>query len=108
MGWVLKVMSQAEFGCILEGIMSAPLTVCQIVRSPRLRQVNFAARPSYQLGIAGFKLILCISYRRLLWGTYKEAYRMLVWTVAAIFTLGHISGALVLVFNCTPVNRTFL
>jgi len=71
-----------------------------------LCQVNFAGRPFYQMGIAGFKLALCISYLRLLLGTQSSAYRILVLTIAVVCTLGDIAGASVLILNCTPVNGT--
>ncbi|KAJ5101722.1 hypothetical protein NUU61_003944 [Penicillium alfredii] len=70
-------------------------------------QLNYAGRPFYQIGIAGFKASLCLSYLRLLDGTSKAIYRIIIWIVIAISTLGHIAGALVLIFNCQPVERAW-
>ncbi|KAK2768632.1 hypothetical protein FQN54_000488 [Arachnomyces sp. PD_36] len=69
-------------------------------------KVNFAGRPFYQLGIAGFKAALCISYLRLLSGTSERFYKTLIWVVGIISTLGHIAGAIVLIVNCRPVRAS--
>lgn len=67
-------------------------------------QLNYAGRPFYQLGIAGFKAALCINYLHLLAKTSKRFYRMLVWGVILLTTLGHVAGTLVLILNCKPVG----
>jgi hypothetical protein len=67
-------------------------------------QLNYAGRPFYQLGIAGFKASLCLSYLRLISGTSMNMYRILIWGVIVLCTVGHIAGALVLIFNCSPVR----
>ncbi|EAW08964.1 uncharacterized protein ACLA_099080 [Aspergillus clavatus NRRL 1] len=72
-----------------------------------LDQLNYAGRPIYQLGIAGFKAALCISYLHLLSKTSKRFYRKLIWVVIVVSTLGHIAGALVLILNCQPVRRSW-
>ncbi|KAJ5049542.1 hypothetical protein EN45_069190 [Penicillium chrysogenum] len=69
--------------------------------------INYAGRPFYQIGIAGFKASLCLSYLRLISGTSKRLYRVVIWVVIAASTLGHIAGALSLLFNCTPVRRSW-
>ncbi|KAJ5162504.1 hypothetical protein N7492_007896 [Penicillium capsulatum] len=70
-------------------------------------KINYAGRPFYQIGIAGFKASLCLSYLRLLEGTSKSIYRLVIWMVIALSTLGHIAGALALIFNCQPVERAW-
>ncbi|KAJ5468798.1 hypothetical protein N7475_006550 [Penicillium sp. IBT 31633x] len=70
-------------------------------------KLNYAGRPFYQLGIAGFKASLCLSYLRLISGTSKHIYRSIIWSVIVISTLGHIAGTLSLIFNCTPVPRAW-
>ncbi|KGO42423.1 hypothetical protein PEX1_067790 [Penicillium expansum] len=72
---------------------------------PLILGINYAGRPFYQLGIAGFKASLCLSYLRLISGTSKRHYRIVIWIVIAASTLGHLAGALSLLFNCTPVGR---
>lgn len=67
-------------------------------------QLNYAGRPFYQLGIAGFKASLCLSYLRLISGTSMNIYRILIWAVIVLCTAGHSAGALVLIFNCSPVR----
>ncbi|KAH8688837.1 integral membrane protein [Talaromyces proteolyticus] len=71
-------------------------------------KVNFAGRPFYQFGIGLFKLALCISYLRLLSGTTKKNYRILILTVAVISTLGHLAWTLILILNCNPVSKSWL
>ncbi|CAG8087563.1 unnamed protein product [Penicillium salamii] len=68
-------------------------------------KINYAGRPFYQIGIGGFKASLCLSYHRLISGTSKRVYRNIIWVVIAISSTGHVAGALVLIFNCTPVRR---
>ncbi|RHZ56290.1 uncharacterized protein CDV56_107890 [Aspergillus thermomutatus] len=70
-------------------------------------KINYAGRPIYQLGIAGFKAALCISYLHLLSKTSKRFYRRLIWVVIVLTTLGHVAGALVLILNCNPVARAW-
>ncbi|KAJ5768781.1 hypothetical protein N7520_003340 [Penicillium odoratum] len=70
-------------------------------------KVNYAGRPFYQLGIAGFKASLCLSYLSLLVGTSKHIYRSLIWVVIFLSTGGHIAGTLVLLLSCTPVKRAW-
>ncbi|GIJ90285.1 hypothetical protein Asppvi_009239 [Aspergillus pseudoviridinutans] len=75
--------------------------------SDQAMQINYAGRPFYQLGIAGFKAALCINYLHLLAKTSKRFYRMLIWVVIIMSTLGHVAGTLVLILNCTPVERAW-
>ncbi|KXG47535.1 uncharacterized protein PGRI_014050 [Penicillium griseofulvum] len=70
-------------------------------------KINYGGRPIYQVGIAGFKASLCLSYLRLISGTSKRHYRTAIWVVIVASTLGHIAGALSLIFNCTPVRRSW-
>ncbi|KAJ5817877.1 hypothetical protein N7447_007885 [Penicillium robsamsonii] len=70
-------------------------------------KINYAGRPIYQVGIAGFKASLCLSYLRLISGTSKSRYRVAIWVVIIASTLGHFAGALSLMFNCTPVRRSW-
>lgn len=69
-----------------------------------IEQLNYAGRPFYQLGIAGFKASLCLSYLRLLSGTSKSFYRIVIWVVITISTVGHVVGTLVLLLDCSPVG----
>ncbi|KAJ5212719.1 uncharacterized protein N7498_004365 [Penicillium cinerascens] len=70
-------------------------------------KLNYAGRPFYQLGIAGFKASLCLSYLRLLSGTSKSFYRIVIWVVITISTVGHVVGTLVLLLDCSPVQRAW-
>ncbi|KAG5912599.1 hypothetical protein E4U53_005255, partial [Claviceps sorghi] len=70
-------------------------------------RVNFAGRPIYQLGISFFKIALLISYLRLLQGTDRKTYRMVVWATIAVVLLAHVGCALSLIFACTPVEKSW-
>ncbi|KAH3401831.1 hypothetical protein ACP6JB_001910 [Aspergillus fumigatus] len=81
--------------------------LCGQSQTSPLLQLNYAGRPFYQLGIAGFKAALCINYLHLLAKTSKRFYRMLVWGVILLTTLGHVAGTLVLILNCKPIERAW-
>lgn len=70
-------------------------------------KLNYAGRTFYQVGISGFKASLCLSYLRLISGTSKRGYRIVIWIVIGASTLGHIAGTLSLIFYCTPVRRSW-
>ncbi|KAB8074927.1 hypothetical protein BDV29DRAFT_190617 [Aspergillus leporis] len=74
---------------------------------PQYTKINFAGRPFYQMGIAGFKAALCLSYLRLLSGTSRRIYRILIWAVLIVSTLGHLAGMLLLLLNCQPVHKSW-
>ncbi|KAG6011094.1 hypothetical protein E4U54_008301, partial [Claviceps lovelessii] len=70
-------------------------------------RVNFAGRPVYQLGISFFKIALLISYLRLLQGTDRKTYRMVVWATIGTILLAHLGCALSLIFACSPVEKSW-
>ncbi|KAG6000315.1 hypothetical protein E4U21_005609 [Claviceps maximensis] len=70
-------------------------------------RVNFAGRPIYQLGISLFKIALLISYLRLLQGTDRKTYRMIVCATIAMVLLAHVGCALSLIFACSPVEKSW-
>ncbi|KAJ6078796.1 hypothetical protein N7467_008549 [Penicillium canescens] len=94
-------ISQSRYG------LGLPLKYRPKPDFPTYSKLNYAGRPFYQVGIAGFKASLGLSYLRLISGTSKITYRIVIWIVIAVCTLGHIAGALVLIFNCTPVRRAW-
>jgi len=69
--------------------------------------INFAGRPFYQIGILGFKVALCWAYLRILKTSQKPRYRALVWTVMIACIIGHVAGALILIFQCSPVRKSW-
>ncbi|KAJ5809087.1 uncharacterized protein N7503_001305 [Penicillium pulvis] len=86
--------------------LGLPLSLRPKEDLPTYTKLNYAGRPFYQLGIAGLKASLCLSYLRLLQVvTSKKIYRALIWIVIVIATWGrgHLVGALILVFDSTPV-----
>ncbi|CEJ61728.1 Putative Integral membrane protein [Penicillium brasilianum] len=92
-------IAQSRYG------LGLPLLLRPKLDLPTYTKLNYAGRPFYQLGIAGFKASLCLSYLRLISGTSMNTYRILIWTVIGLCTIGHIAGALVLIFDCSPVKR---
>ncbi|KAE8395230.1 hypothetical protein BDV23DRAFT_178751 [Aspergillus alliaceus] len=91
-------IAQSKYG------LGLPLNLRPKENLPTYKKLNYAGRPFYQVGIAGFKASLCLSYLRLLSKTSMSLYRSLIWTVVIISTLGHIAGACTLIFNCRPVE----
>lgn len=94
-------ISQSRYG------LGLPLKLRPKVDLATYTKINYAGRPFYQIGIAGFKTSLCLSYLRLLEGTSKNLYRILIWMVIALSTAGHIVGAFILIFSCTPVKKAW-
>ncbi|KAL1966147.1 hypothetical protein VTN77DRAFT_4699 [Rasamsonia byssochlamydoides] len=87
--------------------LGLPLALRPTASLDTYTKVNFAGRPFYQLGIAGFKAALCISCLRLLSGTTKAWYRGVIWAVGIISTVGHVAGTLVLLLSCSPVRKSW-
>ncbi|RAL00803.1 uncharacterized protein BO80DRAFT_464905 [Aspergillus ibericus CBS 121593] len=87
--------------------LGLPLKLRPVPDLPNYTKLNYVGRPFYQVGIAGFKGSLCLNYLRLISGTSKNYYRILIWVVIVISTLGHLAGALVLIFDCHPVQRAW-
>ncbi|KAF7156379.1 hypothetical protein CNMCM6106_009646 [Aspergillus hiratsukae] len=94
-------IAQSRYG------LGLPLALRPRADLPTYTKLNYAGRPFYQLGIAGFKAALCINYLHLLSKTSKRFYRMLIWAVIILSTLGHVAGTLVLILNCNPVARAW-
>ncbi|KAF7596976.1 hypothetical protein BBP40_011342 [Aspergillus hancockii] len=94
-------VAQSRYG------LGLPLRLRPKENLPMYTKINFAGRPFYQMGIAGFKAALCLSYLRLLSGTTRKSYRILIWAVLIISTLGHVAGTLVLILNCKPVRKSW-
>ncbi|RAH51296.1 uncharacterized protein BO95DRAFT_350980 [Aspergillus brunneoviolaceus CBS 621.78] len=94
-------MAQSRYG------LGLPLKLRPKEDLPEYTKLNYAGRPFYQVGIAGFKASLCLNYLRLISGTSKTLYRMLIWVTITLSTAGHLVGALVLIFNCHPVKRAW-
>ncbi|KAF7178939.1 hypothetical protein CNMCM7691_007763 [Aspergillus felis] len=94
-------IAQSRYG------LGLPLALRPKVNLITYTKINYAGRPFYQLGIAGFKAALCINYLHLLAKTSKRVYRMLIWVAIIMSTLGHVAGTLVLLLNCTPVERAW-
>ena len=60
------------------------------------------------IGILGFKVALCLAYLRILKTTPKQAYKALISTVMIACILGHVAGTLILIFQCSPVRKSWL
>ncbi|XWW94465.1 hypothetical protein V2A60_008764 [Cordyceps javanica] len=70
-------------------------------------RVNFAGRPIYQVGISFFKIALLISYLRLLRGTDRWLYRLVVWATMAFVLCSHVGSALLLLLACRPIDKSW-
>lgn len=70
-------------------------------------QINFAGRPIYMFGILGFKVALCWAYLRILKASPNPRYKILIYVVMIGAIVGHVAGTLVLIFQCSPPQRSW-
>ncbi|KAL8764435.1 MAG: hypothetical protein Q9203_007170 [Teloschistes exilis] len=70
--------------------------------------INFAGRPFYMIGILGFKVALCWAYLRILKASPNPRYKNLIFVVMAGAILGHVAGTFVLIFQCSPVRKSWV
>ena len=59
-------------------------------------------------GITGFKVALCIAYLRISQHSSLYIYRTFIWCLMAFAILSHLAGTLVLIFQCHPVQKSWL
>lgn len=69
--------------------------------------INYASRPFYLLGLAGFKLALCTSYLRMTQGSTGRTYRRIIVAVAYFSTFSHIIFVLLYLCQCVPISGMF-
>ncbi|APA11569.1 hypothetical protein sscle_08g063390 [Sclerotinia sclerotiorum 1980 UF-70] len=94
-------ISQSRWG------LGLPLALRPAVNLNEYSKVNYAGRPFYMIGVLCFKVSLCFSYLRIL-SKGQPNYRLLVWFVMILCILGHVAGTLALMFNCHPVQKSWL
>ncbi|KAI5361685.1 hypothetical protein Slin14017_G084180 [Septoria linicola] len=68
---------------------------------------NYAARPFYLFGLAGFKLALCISYLRMTKGSTDYNYRRFIIAVAIFSTASHMIFVVLYFCQCIPLSKMF-
>ena len=59
-------------------------------------------------GILGFKIALCIGYLRILQTSSNPKYKATIYTTGVLAIAGHLGGTLVLIFQCSPVKKSWL
>lgn len=69
---------------------------------------NYASRPFYLFGLAGFKLALCISYLRMTKGSSGHTYRRTIIAAAVFSTTSHMIFVLLYLCQCVPVRLLHL
>ncbi|KAL8851535.1 MAG: hypothetical protein Q9221_003554 [Calogaya cf. arnoldii] len=69
--------------------------------------INFAGRPIYMFGILGFKIALCWAYLRILKASPNPRYKILIYTVMGGAIIGHVAGTFVLIFQCSPPQKSW-
>lgn len=69
--------------------------------------LNYAGRPFYQVGIAAFKIALCLAYIRITGRNIHHIYRYTIWATLVFTLASHITGALVLIRMCQPVSKSW-
>ncbi|KAL8968542.1 MAG: hypothetical protein Q9183_002417, partial [Haloplaca sp. 2 TL-2023] len=70
--------------------------------------INFAGRPFYMAGILGFKVALCIGYLRIIQTSSHPKYKTTIYATGLSAIAGHLAGTLVLIFQCSPVHKSWL
>lgn len=60
------------------------------------------------LGILGFKVSLCLSYLRILHATGHRLYKVLIKGVMGAAIVSHLAGILILLFQCRPVQKSWI
>lgn len=60
------------------------------------------------IGILGFKVALCWAYLRILKASPNPRYRILIFIVMVGAILGHVAGTLVLIFQCSPIRKSWV
>ncbi|KAF2207396.1 hypothetical protein CERZMDRAFT_51337 [Cercospora zeae-maydis SCOH1-5] len=68
---------------------------------------NYASRPFYICGLAGFKLALCISYLRMTKGSTDYKYRRFIIAVAVFSTTAHLVFVMLYLCQCIPITKMF-
>lgn len=63
---------------------------------------------AYLLGLAGFKLALCISYLRMTRGSLDTRYRHFIIAVAVFSSIAHLVFLFLFMFACMPVSRIII
>lgn len=58
-------------------------------------------------GITGFKVALCFAYLRITGSNIKSTYRKVIWAVMMFSIFSHLGGTLVLIFQCSPVQKSW-
>jgi len=94
-------ITQSRYG------LGLPLSIRPVANLNKYSEVNFAGRPFYMAGIAGFKVALCFAYLRITGSNTKSIYRRIIWFFMIFTILSHLGGTLVLIFQCTPIQRSW-
>ncbi|KAL9606486.1 MAG: hypothetical protein Q9179_000351 [Wetmoreana sp. 5 TL-2023] len=59
------------------------------------------------VGILGFKVALCWAYLRMLKASPNPHYKTLIYLVMGGVVVGHVAGTFVLLFQCSPVRKSW-
>ncbi|KAI9670079.1 MAG: hypothetical protein M1829_004806 [Trizodia sp. TS-e1964] len=86
--------------------LGLPIALRPAVNLDTYTVINFAGRPFYQIGIALFKVALCLAYLRIV-NEKARIYKAVIWITMIACFLTHLGGALVLFFQCSPVQKSW-
>ncbi|KAK2738251.1 hypothetical protein FQN57_007114 [Myotisia sp. PD_48] len=109
------IVSTAVLSIIYSGLcitqsrlgLGLPLKLRPAENLDKYAAVNFAGRPIYMAGITGFKVALCIAYLRIIHHSAKTSYRYFIWAIIIFTITSHLAGTLVLMFQCSPVKKSW-
>lgn len=94
--------------CITQSTLGLglPIALRPTANIDKYSEVNYAGRPFYMLGLLGFKCSLCFAYLRIT-ANINSTYRIVIWLFMSFTILAHVAGILVLLFQCTPVKKSW-
>ncbi|ETN44524.1 uncharacterized protein HMPREF1541_10194 [Cyphellophora europaea CBS 101466] len=90
--------------------LGLPISLRPASNLNKYSEINFAGRPIYMAGITGFKVALCLAYLRITGGRTKKdksRYRTFIYAMLTFAVLSHLGGTLVLLFQCSPVHKSW-
>ena len=86
--------------------LGLPIKLRPKANSHSFKVLSLAGRPFYMMGIAGFKVALCLAYLRIL-SPGTKIFKPIIWIVLVSCVIAHGAGILVLLLQCKPVSSSY-
>ena len=82
--------------------LGLPKNLRPMANGHNLKVLSFAGRPFYMMGVAGFKVALCLAYLRIV-PPGTNAYKPIIWMVLVSCVIAHVARTLVFLLKCKLV-----